>query len=173
MKKITIKGCDGRGDGDTPYLTRHYLIQWKYLHVYLHKFHRDDSDELHDHPWHFISIVLWNGYIEETFRKPPKLRAWSMLTKCVADKARYYDGDENYVWPLSVYETKKKRIYPGQIIFRKATHAHRVDLINGKPAYTLLINFGYVRQWGFFTKNYWQHFKSYFQDNGCNTVKAE
>lgn len=172
MKKIVIKGCDGRGDRNTPYLTRWYLIQWKYLHIYLHKFHRDDSDELHDHPWHFISLVLWNGYIEETFRKPPKLRPATYITSTVVDKAKY-TKEMSFSQSLNVFPTKKKRIYPGQIIFRKATHAHRVELINNKPAYTLLINFGYVRQWGFFTKNYWQHFKSYFQDNGCNTVKAE
>lgn len=171
MKKHIIKGCDSRGDGEEPYLTRWYLFESKHLNIYLHKFHRADSDELHDHPWSFISIVLWNGYIEETFVKPPKLRPWSMLTKCVVDKAKYYDGNENYVFSLKEYPTQKKRIYPGQILFRKATDAHRVELINNKPAYTLLINFGYVRQWGFFTKNYWQHFKSYFQDNQCNTIK--
>lgn len=171
MKKITIKGCDAHGDGDTPYLTRKYLFQSKHLNIYLHKFHRDDSDELHDHPWSFISIVLWNGYIEETFLKSPTLYGFEKLTYHVFQKMQYsplYFKNKKEL-PL----THKKRIWPGQVIFRKATHAHRVELINGKPAYTLLINFGYVRQWGFFTKNYWQHFKSYFQDNGCHTVKAE
>lgn len=167
MKKKIIKGCDVRGDGEEPYLTRWILLTKKYLHIYFHKFHRSDSPELHDHPWSFISIVLWRGYIEETFVKPPKLipyRFTKFFGERTVEKATFS--------PLyGLLGTKKKRIYPGQILYRAATHAHRVELINGKPAYTLLINFGYIRQWGFFTKNCWQHFISYFNDNKCNTIK--
>lgn len=84
------------GEGRTPYLTRHYLFgrpvmpdgsspfdeygdmrqgavfparSWQKLigGVYLHKFHRSDSDrELHDHPWRWgLSIILSGGYREE------------------------------------------------------------------------------------------------------------
>lgn len=176
MKKITIKGCDARGDGQTPYLTRWYLFQSKHLNIYLHKFHRADSDELHDHPWDFISIVLWNGYVEETFKKTPgkhTLKRFLHKGSALIEKAAYGPLYYKHVPELKHFPTKKKRIYPGQIIFRKATHAHRVELINDKPAYTLLINFGYVRQWGFFTKNYWQHFMSYFKDNECGPPTVE
>lgn len=176
MKKITIKGCDARGDGDTPYLSRWYLFQSKHLNVYLHKFHRADSDELHDHPWSFISIVLWNGYIEETFKKQPKqytLKRFLFNGRSEVQKSAYGPLYYRNVPELQHFPTQKKRIYPGQIIFRRATHAHRVELINDKPAYTLLINFGYIRQWGFFTKNYWQHFMSYFNDNQCGPPLRE
>lgn len=166
MKKQIIKGCDARGDGEEPYLTRWIICKFKHFHLYMHKFHRSDSDDLHDHPWDFISVVLWRGYIEETFIKSPRLVNTGYENINNAPKALYS--------PLYKYITKrKKRIYPGQIIFRPATHAHRVELINNKPAYTLLINFGYVRQWGFFTKNYWQHFIGYFNDNKCNTIKTD
>lgn len=172
MNKKIIKGCDSRGDGEEPYLTRWTLLAKKHLHIYFHKFHRSDSPKLHDHPWSFISIVLWRGYVEETFIQPPKLytaKRKVYFGNLETDQAEYMP-----LWSpvgMTVPPTKKKRIYPGQIIYRPATHAHRVELINGKPAYTLLINFGYIRQWGFFTKNYWQHFISYFADNQCNTIK--
>ena len=49
-----------------------YLCRWKLLNlswfgIYLHKFRRSDTDyALHDHPWSFISIILWQGYEEWT-----------------------------------------------------------------------------------------------------------
>lgn len=165
MKKIIIKGCDHRGDGEEPYLTRWYLLQSKHLAVYLHKFHRSDSPDLHDHPWSFISIVLWRGYIEETFRKQPKLIPEEMYSSSVTKTARYS--------PIAhSSDLQRKRIWPGTILFRSATHAHRVLLIDDKPAYTLLINFGYIRQWGFFTKKNWKHFINYFDIHKCNTIKT-
>lgn len=132
MKNITIKGCDGRGDGDTPYLTRWYLFQSKHLNIYLHKFHRADSDELHDHPLSFISIVLWNGYVEETFVKAPRkftLKKKLYNSKVEIEKAAYGPLYYKNVPELQHFPTKKKRIYPGQIIYRRATHAHRVELL--------------------------------------------
>lgn len=175
MNKKIIKGCDSRGDGEEPYLTRWTIFAWKHLHLYFHKFHRSDSDELHDHPWNFISIVLWRGYIEETFVKQPMLstkKKGDFFGKWAVEKANYLPNWASRFVDIDKLPTTKKRIYPGMIIFRPATHAHRVELIDNKPAYTLLINFGYVRQWGFFTKNYWQHFISYFKDNECNTIKS-
>lgn len=64
-KKI-IYGCDGRGDGDSPYLTRYTLLDTSLFQACVHIFHRSDGDELHDHPWPFVSVILWRGYIEET-----------------------------------------------------------------------------------------------------------
>lgn len=84
------------GEGRTPYLTRYYLFgrpsmpdgsepfdgygdqrpgavypdrwwrRWT-SGVFLHKFHRSDSDrELHDHPWRWgLSLILSGGYREE------------------------------------------------------------------------------------------------------------
>jgi hypothetical protein len=35
--------------------------------VFLHRFHRSDADDaLHDHPWPFVSIILFGGYYEHT-----------------------------------------------------------------------------------------------------------
>lgn len=78
------------GEGRSPYLTRHYLIGapkmpdgsrpfdefgdmrpsaiWSgRFGIYLHRFHRSDSDrELHNHPWRWsCSLVLAGGYVEE------------------------------------------------------------------------------------------------------------
>jgi hypothetical protein len=51
-----------------PYMLRWYLIpRNRWLNIYLHKFVRDDDDRaLHDHPWSFVSIILWGQYTEIT-----------------------------------------------------------------------------------------------------------
>ena len=51
-----------------PYLTRYYLFlrhrRWFPFNIFLHKFHKGDPDDLHDHPWEFRTIILAGGYWE-------------------------------------------------------------------------------------------------------------
>lgn len=120
------------GGRDRPYMLRWYVIPRNPLvNVYLHKFMRDDDDRaLHDHPWNFLSIMLWGSYREhrdiETrgsdftfFRSAEKVRGW-----------------------LS-------------IAYRRATDRHRVTLRkslstgNPIPCWTLVITGPRVRDWGF------------------------
>ncbi len=62
-----IYGCEGRGDGGDPYLTRRTLLALGPLgKVNLHTFHRSDHDTLHDHPWPFVTLVLGGGYCDVT-----------------------------------------------------------------------------------------------------------
>jgi len=135
MQKLIIHGCDARGDGPEPYLTRWILFRKRSIALYFHKFHRSDAEDLHDHPWNFISIILWRGYKEQTFTENGGLQI--------------------------------KRVYPGSIIFRKSTHAHRVVLINDKPAYTLVIRFKDNYNWGFYVKGVYIHFREYFIKMRC------
>ena len=65
LKWKIIYGCEGRGDGDSPYLTRWTLRSKEGGSAdYVHYFHRSDHDEAHDHPWPFWTLVLWRGYRE-------------------------------------------------------------------------------------------------------------
>ena len=53
--------------GDPPFLWRWNLMYRKGFTVKLHRFLRSDpARDLHDHPWDFVSIILWGGYYEET-----------------------------------------------------------------------------------------------------------
>lgn len=140
MKKI-IYGCDSRGDADSPYLTRWEFFSSKHFAIYLHKFHRsDDNSSLHDHPWNFITIPLWRGYNDCT-----------------------YSGGGTYENPTF----NRKRMWPFTIHFRKATHIHFVELIDNKPAWTLILRFKYIRWWGFWKKGKFTIFHEYFKQNGC------
>ena len=62
-----------------PYLERYYLFlkdrQSFPCNIFLHKFLKSDPDDLHDHPWSYITIILYGGYWEHTlqgkfWRKP-------------------------------------------------------------------------------------------------------
>lgn len=49
-----------------PYLERYLLARLGPLTVYLHRFVAPDGDEeVHDHPWRALSVVLAGGYFEE------------------------------------------------------------------------------------------------------------
>lgn len=67
---FVIKGCEAYGEGEreSPYLTRWRILPLKCpVGLYLHWFHRSDGGrEMHDHPWSYVSIILWRGYYEVT-----------------------------------------------------------------------------------------------------------
>ncbi len=51
-------------------LTRFFLLNTRWLGVYLHRIDRPDADrECHDHPWSFVSLVLRGGYREERLER--------------------------------------------------------------------------------------------------------
>lgn len=167
MKKKIIYGCDTRGDAESPYLTRWTLIDGgKRFGVYLHRFHRGDADEHHDHPWAFCSIILWRGYLEET--PCSRCGGTGSISHLIQGKERALMcgscWDNEAGGPTGV---QRKRVWPGMVLFRRAAHRHRVELVNGREAWTLIIRGPVCRKWGFFTRLGWQHWKEYFRERGC------
>lgn len=70
----------------------------------------------------------------------------------------------------------KRRIWPGMILFRPATHAHWVELISDadypesgpvKPAITLVFMGRRKREWGFWLNKRWTSWRDYFKVKGC------
>lgn len=77
VEKKVIYGCEATGDQHNPLFTRYTLLSTHWGNLYLHVFHRSDiRDVLHDHPWSFVSLILWRGYIEET--PEGKFRRWPL-----------------------------------------------------------------------------------------------
>lgn len=180
-KKI-IFGCDSRGDGQSPYLIRWTLLSCKLGAIYLHKFLRSDSDEHHDHPWAFVSLILWRGYLEETpfevereaesvdWTRYHELISISLRRKFTTKEQAEYEAMEAVAVRLDDTEGQPRptrRVRPGALLFRKATHRHRVVLVDGKPAWSLVLRGPYVRDWGFFTSKGWQRWREYFAERGC------
>jgi len=62
-----------------PYLKRWYLRRKPNLAIFIHKFIRSDEDRaLHDHPWDFIVIPIWRGYVE--FNDEGSRRVWPIIS---------------------------------------------------------------------------------------------
>ncbi|SKL83258.1 hypothetical protein [Mycobacteroides abscessus] len=119
-------------EGEPPYLLRWYVIpRNRWLNVYLHKFLRDDEDRaLHDHPWWFVSLMLWGQYVEFTDE--------GRAVRSAPEPWRWFWGDQ----PLA---------------FRPGTWRHRVELIkvpprNPIPCWTLIITGRRRRLWGFWCR---------------------
>jgi hypothetical protein len=53
-----------------------------------------------------------------------------------------------------VTESGRSRKRPGMILFRRATWKHRIELVGGKPAFTLMFRFWVQREWGFWHKKF-------------------
>jgi hypothetical protein len=118
------------------YLRRWRLIRHKDLRVNLHHIRRSDSDQhLHDHPWDYTSLILWGGYIEETFQTPA------------------HPGNE-------LPQTKFERYGIGSLLRRTAEHTHKLHL--NKPAWTLVFLGPRRRKWGFRTQfGHWVYWRDY------------
>lgn len=79
------------------YLTRWHLVRFFGRKIMLHRMVAPDyAREPHDHPWGFITIVLWGGYVEgildpdgtmkERVNRPGHIRANSSLHAHVVTK---------------------------------------------------------------------------------------
>jgi len=131
------------GPKEDPYLQRWIILQTPLFSIYVHKLVRSDYDRaLHDHPWGFISFIL-TGYAEEV---------------CVEDQAGLH-------WDMEFHRT-------GDILFRKATHRHRVIITDkAVPGWTIVLTGPRSRKWGFWPevskgRYSWCHWKSYDMDKG-------
>lgn len=58
------------GSPESPYMLRWYVIPRNpFFNIYIHKFLRSDDDRaMHDHPWWFLSVMLWGKYAESLYR---------------------------------------------------------------------------------------------------------
>jgi hypothetical protein len=139
-KKVIMRRENNK---NVPYLTRYYIVpNNEYLNVYLHNIHRSDMDnELHDHPWDSVSILLKGFYLEEV---PLDYDKW------------INQGNRDTV--IHIRDTWKP-------VFRSATTIHKIKLrdqagnISGSSTegraegiWTLFITGPVVRQWSFWCK---------------------
>lgn len=138
-------------DGDGRCAT--YLVRWTLMMlpgrrgVYLHHFVGDDwSLDFHDHPKRFISVGLWGRYIEVT----PGAPAGSVYPKANIERE---------------YRAPWVRTFP-------ATHVHRIRLVDGRPAWTLVIVLKTVRPWGFWHEHRWVPWRTYVGSEAATKMRS-
>lgn len=130
-----------------PYLIRYSLFSCRFFSVKIHKILLSDYDCHHDHPWAFISLILRGGYVEHSTRK-----------------VKYVPCAPFYMW--EVREVKVSRLYgPGSILYRPAEFTHKLEI--HQPAWTFVITFKKVREWGFHTPKGWVKWFRYNATNKC------
>ena len=107
-----------------PYLIRWTLFSCKYFSLKLHHTLISDEADLHDHPWNYLTLILWGGYWEETL----------------------FDADSKSI------STKMKFYRPLSLLFRRGDEPHRLMLQPGKTCWTLVFTSRKWRDWGFINK---------------------
>lgn len=114
----------------TNYMVRWFLIRSRWFNLFINRILRSDKDrDLHDHPWWFLSFILWNGYLETRVQTVKTTTGQFVL------------------------ERMPKRVRPFTVVFRRAKDLHRLEL--HKPAVTLVLTGPSVRKWGFRTRYGW------------------
>lgn len=129
-----------------------YMHRWvlgcPWFNIRLHHILKsDEGREFHDHPFHFISIILRGGYTEH---RPGCLEV--EVPKHMAQV-----GFSEFYWRGGC-DCKEYRA--PAIVVRRATDFHRLEL--PKPAWTLVFASKYWREWGFLMPDgSWMHYEKY------------
>jgi hypothetical protein len=169
--RILRRPCQEIGDhaeaGDL-YMTRWTLmVDGDGRKIMLHYFHRSDYDgALHDHPWPFVSFILWPGYFEHTvgpIGHPFRSRTGSARCDwCLDGMVNSPAFDPVYCRrPERDHETTRTWHGPGSRLEREARHAHRVELMQGRGCWTLVFTGRHERGWGFWCRRGWRHWREF------------
>lgn len=123
-----------------PLLTRYYLFlkdrKWFPFNVFLHKFHKGDPDDVHDHPWPYATLILKGGYYEWT----PQ-----------------FNSNGEKIGEIATWRA------PGHFRICGANSYHRIELDPTVECWTLFMPGPQKREWGFLVKNQWIHNELYLQ----------
>lgn len=144
--RFTLRRADGK-----VYLRRR---GWECRHfgIYVHRMDAPDPGvDLHNHPFAFMSLVLWGGYTEERCR--------SFFAPYVAARAERLNlarrGNRRHRGWLTIATTP-------------LDHAHRIVELDRSPTWTLVIRGRKLQRWGFLLPAGWMDWEEYDR-----TVRAE
>jgi hypothetical protein len=135
-RRLTLRRADGRT----------YLRRWALTVDWLGsiKLHRmdapDPGEDLHDHPWHFWSLVLWGGYTEERapIREASKVAAIDAMVPRRPGVA--YHG-------MRGNEESRRRL---SLRALRLDECHRIVHLHRSPTWTLVVCGPRRRRWGFY-----------------------
>ena len=123
-----------------PYLERYYVFlrdrERFPFNIFVHKFLKSDTEDVHDHPWPFLTVILRGGYWEWT----PQFDAQGRKS---GEVARWCG--------------------PGSVRWASAGQYHRVELDPDVECWTLFMPGIKQRDWGFLVKNKWVQWEQYLK----------
>lgn len=139
---LNITGTDGPDD---IYLIRYYVFRSRFFNIFIHRFLRSDRDDLHDHPWNFVTYIVSGAYLEYK---------WNESTQKVDCVSRI--GASSYGAPIN------------RLALRKATDRHKVEVwypcsfANKDHApLTICVTGPIKREWGFWRNGQWVDWREY------------
>ena len=123
-----------------PYLERYYVFlkdrERFPFNIFVHKFLKSDTEDVHDHPWPFLTVILRGGYWEWR----PQFDAKSRKTGEIAR----WCGSGSFRWA-------------------SASQYHRVELDPDVECWTLFMPGIKQRDWGFLVRNRWVQWEQYLK----------
>jgi hypothetical protein len=123
-----------------PYLERYYLFLKERkrfpFNIFLHKFLKSDPDDVHDHPWPFLTVILRGGYWEWT----PQFNSQGQK---IGEIAQWCN--------------------PGSVRWASAGQYHRIEIDPEVTCWTLFMPGIKQRDWGFLVRNQWIQWEEYLK----------
>lgn len=131
FRRLTLRRSDGQ-----VYLDRWGIGHDKIGRVLLHRMDAPDPGiDLHDHPWWFVSIILWGGYEEERAdtREAPTM-------------ARIAEAYATRTTRRGVAEVRR----PGSIRTMSLRECHTITRLLRRRSWSLVIGGPCRQSWGFY-----------------------
>lgn len=146
--KVLIQRVLGRSDVEVN--GELYMRRWRFRKdntwgFRLHNILKSDEDrELHDHPFTFITFILWGGYWEHL---ADGSRTWHGMFSCLKRPATTLHRLE--LAPEWRKETDERGI--------------TITVKRERPAWTFVLRSRYFREWGFQTPTGWIHWRDFVE----------
>jgi hypothetical protein len=119
---LSVEELGGPG---SDFFYRYHLTPWRWWplrwRLYLHCFRQPDTSPPHDHPFSFVSLILWGGYTEEVYAR---------------------DSAAPGGWRCRLVRRR-----PGTGYRAPADYVHRIVRLHGRRCYTLMLKGPEVRGW--------------------------
>lgn len=139
LRRWYILGKPYMEDGSSPFdakgaMKRGARDSWwsrRGLGLYLHCIHQSDSEpELHNHPWRWaVALILRCGYMEE----------------------RRESCSCGFVHCMSSV-VHRRRVRPFTLNIIRSSDFHRVELVDGRPSWSLFLVGPRFQNWGFWNR---------------------
>ena len=124
-----------------PLLERYYIFLKDRknfpFNIFVHRFHKSDPGDVHDHPWPYATLILKGGYYE-----------W----------VPEFDSKGKMIGEIRHWRK------PGHFRICGANSYHRIELDPNVTAWTLFMPGPQRKEWGFLVKNNWVHNDQYLSE---------
>ncbi len=115
--------------------------------VYLHRMEAPDPGaELHDHPWAFLTVPLWGGYVEER-----ALCRDAPLYAAITEDVESRHGREQTATRRGFEETRR----PFRPRVMRLDECHTIIRLRRRVSWSLVIAGPVKRNWGFYLPTGW------------------